>query len=53
MSRRVSQAMKLAPAEGCIISDYVRLCLVEGIRPRDAYIELKKRVQAAKKCKRL
>jgi hypothetical protein len=47
MSRNcVFQAM--AP-ESVVISDFVRLCTAEGLKPSEAYKEAKKRFQPIKK----
>ena len=34
--------------ENSVISDYVRLCLLEGIKPGDAFREMKRKLQAVK-----
>jgi hypothetical protein len=31
--------------ENSVISDYVRLCLAEGIKPADAFREMKRKLQ--------
>ncbi len=34
-----------------LVSNYVRLCLSEGVKPDDAYKELKRRLQTVKELK--
>ena len=50
MSRNTIAA-EMAPIEKALISNYVQLCFAEGIKPKDAYKELKKRLSAVKKLK--
>jgi hypothetical protein len=51
MSRRSALAAEMVPIEKVLISNYVQLCLAEGLKPKDAYKELKKRLSAVKKLK--
>lgn len=37
--------------EKSVISDYVRLCLDEGIKPSEAFKEMKRKLQAFKELK--
>lgn len=48
---RSTIAAEMAPIEKVLISNYVQLCLAEGIKPKDAYKELKKRLSAVKELK--
>jgi len=51
MSRRNTFAAETVTIEKVLISNYVQLCLTEGIKPKDAYRELKKRLSAVKELK--
>jgi len=51
MGGRSALAAKVVTIENSIISDYVRLCIAEGIKPRDAYKELERKLEAVKELK--
>ncbi len=48
---RSAVAAEIVPIEKVLISNYVQLCFAEGIKPKDAYKELKKRIAAVKELK--
>jgi hypothetical protein len=48
---RSSLGAEFVTIEKFLISNYVRLCAVEGIKPRDAYKELAKRLEAVNELK--
>ena len=51
MGGRSALAAKGVTIENSIISDYVRLCIAEGIKPVDAYKELERKLEAVKELK--
>jgi hypothetical protein len=51
MSRRNAVTAGTVTIEKVLISNYVQLCFAEGLKPRDAYKELKKRLSAVKELK--
>jgi hypothetical protein len=51
MAGRNAFAAEMVTIEKFLISNYVRLCIAEGIKPRDAYEELERRLEAIKELK--
>jgi hypothetical protein len=51
MGVRNAVAAETVTVEKSLISNYVRPCIAEGIKPRDAYRELERRLRAVKELK--
>jgi hypothetical protein len=51
MGRKSALAAETVTIEESLISNYVRFCIEEGVRPRDAYEELERRLRAVKELK--
>jgi len=51
MGGRKILSAEMVTIERCLVSDFVRLCIVEGVEPRDAYEELGRRLGALKELK--
>ena len=51
MAGKSAFAAETVTIEKFIVSNYVRLCIAEGIKPRDAYEELERRLEAVKALK--
>jgi hypothetical protein len=51
MNRRSDPTAETVNIEKFLISNYVRLCIAEGIKPKDAYKQLKRRLRAVEELK--
>jgi hypothetical protein len=51
MGGKSAPAAEMVTIEKFLISNYVRLCIAEGVKPRDAYEELERRLRALKELK--
>lgn len=51
MGRKGALVAETVTIEESLISNYVRLCIAEGVKPRDAYEELERRLRAVKELK--
>ncbi len=49
MGKRTAIETAISLFKKSIVSDYVHLCINEGIAPKDAYLQLEKKLAEAKK----